>query len=194
VVLVTVIAASTLVRFSLLPQWRYEVCVFGHLQEFFAGYAVADLYVVDWKEKPAESGIWDFVSLVSWVALWSMVARRGVVFLALPFVVLLAYCGALRGTWSRRLFGNPWLVTIGGMCYTIYLVHRPVIGTLTNLGLRFVPAMEFNHAFVVWSIVLTPLTLAISVGLFLLIERPCMNPTWPSLLMAKVRSIGRSSV
>jgi len=64
---------------------------------------------------------------------------------------------SLRGAISRRVFGKPWLVVVGGMRYTIYLIHGPIISTT----------------------------------LFVLLERPCMNPAWPSLLAAKARSVLR---
>ena len=83
------------------------------------------------------------------------------------------------------------IAATGGMCYTIYLVHSELIHHFVNLGRRLVPAMNLDLAFVVWSLVLTPLIFAISVFFFVMLERPCMNPTWPSLLAAKVRARAR---
>ena len=171
----------------LIPAWRYYTSVAGHLQEFFTGYLLADLYIVDWKERPTESHAWDLASVVAWAALWPMVLFENKLFPLLPFVVLLAYCGALRGCWSRRVFGHPWIAATGGMCYTIYLVHSEFIHHMVNAGRHIIPALPFNKAFLFWSVVLTPLTFGISVLLFVSLERPCMNPTWPSLLVAKLR-------
>jgi len=110
-----------------------------------------------------------------------------VIFPLLPFVILLAYCGALRGPLSRRFFGSRWIAATGGMCYTIYLVHSELIHQFVNLGRSLVPAMNLDFAFVVWSLLLTPLIFAIAIFFFVTLERPCMNPAWPSLLAAKVR-------
>jgi peptidoglycan/LPS O-acetylase OafA/YrhL len=176
-----------------ISSWRYYTCVFGHLHEFFAGYLLADLYVVDWREQPRESYAWDIVSLLAWTAIWPLVLYEDRVFPVLPLVVFAAYCGALRGPLSRRLFGNPWLVVIGGMCYTIYLAHGPIIDRGFALGMRVLPAFEFNSAFLLWSVLLTVPGLVISTILFAHLERPCMNPTWPSLLAARVRGWVRRS-
>lgn len=177
----------------LIPEWRYYTSVAGHLQEFCTGYLLADLYVVDWKEHPTESRAWDLASLVGWAALWPMVRIEHRLFPLLPFVILLAYCGALRGLWSRRFFGHPWIAATGGMCYTIYLVHSEFIHHVVNAGRHIIPAMQFDHAFLFWSVVLTPLTFGISILLFVFLERPCMNPTWPTQLAGRIRSALRKS-
>jgi peptidoglycan/LPS O-acetylase OafA/YrhL len=171
----------------LIMDWRYFASVFGHLHEFFAGYLLADIYVVDWKEQPTESRAWDVVAIASWIAVWPMVAYEQYFYAFLPLVVLLAYWGSIRGRWCRRVFGTPWIVVTGGMCYTIYLVHSAIIVQFGRLGMRAFPALSFGHAFLFWSVVLTPLTLVISAIFFVLLERPCMNPSWPSLLAEKVR-------
>jgi peptidoglycan/LPS O-acetylase OafA/YrhL len=129
------------------------------------------------------------LSLLAWCAIWPLILVEHLVFPLLPLVVLAAYCGALRGTWSRRLFGNPWLVVTGGMCYTIYLAHGPIIARFFALGVRFIPALAFDRAFYLWSALLTLPGLVISTILFAILERPCMNPAWPSLLANRVRSL-----
>jgi peptidoglycan/LPS O-acetylase OafA/YrhL len=175
----------------LIMDWRYFACVLGHLHEFFAGYLLADLYVVDWKERPTDSRGWDIVSIVCWIAIWPMVAWEQYFYAFLPLVVLLAYWGSIRGPWCRRIFGNPWIVVTGGMCYTIYLIHSAIIVQIGRLGMRLIPAMQYNRAFLLWSFLLTPPTLVLSAAVFMLLERPCMNPVWPSLLLAKIRSVMR---
>jgi len=172
-------------------QFRYFGSVIGHLQEFFAGYLLADIYVVDWRERPTESRAWDGVAILCWIAIWPLVSYQRFFYPIEPLVILLAYCGSIRGRYCRRVFGNPWLVAIGGMCYTIYLVHGPIIVHALQLGLGRIGPMPFGHALLFWSVVLTPLTLAVSGILFVVLERPCMNPAWPSQLLTWVRSKAR---
>jgi peptidoglycan/LPS O-acetylase OafA/YrhL len=100
---------------------------------------------------------------------------------------LLCYCGALRGRLSRRFFASRWIATTGAMCYTIYLVHAEFIHHMVNAGRRLIPALPLDYAFLLWSAILTPLAFALCAFLFAILERPCMNPAWPSLLWARVR-------
>ena len=185
--LVALILVFGMPRYS-TTYFRYFGSVIGHLHEFFAGYLLADLYVVDWREEPTESRAWDWIAIASWLAIWPLVVHERYFYAIQPLVVLLAYAGSIRGRYCRRVFGNLWLVAIGGMCYTIYLVHGPIIVHAIQAGTRLIHPMSFGAAFVVWSLVLTPLALVVSGILFMVLERPCMNPAWPSLLKAWVRS------
>jgi peptidoglycan/LPS O-acetylase OafA/YrhL len=189
--LVALIVASALIRVQ-VPAWRYYASVLGHLHEFFAGYLLADLYVVDWRETPRQSRLWDLVSLLAWAALWPLVRLQYVVLprvlpAVLPFVILACYAGALRGSWSRRFFGSRWIAATGGMCYTIYLVHSELLHRLVDAGRPLVPALPLDHAFLLWSVLLTPICFGVCAILFMGLERPCMNPAWPSLVLGWVR-------
>jgi peptidoglycan/LPS O-acetylase OafA/YrhL len=179
--LVLVIVASASARF-VITDWRYYTCVLGHLHEFCAGYLLADLYVIDWKEQPVPRRVWDLASLAGWAALVLLVRFQHLVYPLLPLLILLAYCGALRGQLSRRFFGNRFIAATGGMCYTIYLVHAEIIHHLVDLGRRVMPALQLDLAFVLWSVILTPPVFVVCAFLFVLLERPCMNPAWPALL------------
>ena len=186
--LLVVILVSASARFW-ITDWRYYTCVLGHLHEFCTGYLLADFYVTDWREQPAPRLVWDLASLVGWAALWPLVRIQHQLYPLLPFVILLAYCGALRGSFSRRFFGNRFIASTGGMCYTIYLVHADIIHHLVDAGRRVIPAMPLDTAFLLWSVVLTPPAYALCAFLFMILERPCMNPNWPWELAAKVRGL-----
>jgi peptidoglycan/LPS O-acetylase OafA/YrhL len=187
---VVLIVVAATARFF-ITDWRYYTCVFGHLHEFVTGYLLADLYVVDWKEQPGESWAWDLASLTAWTALWPLVRVQHYVFPLLPFVILLAYVGALRGRLSQRFFSNRWIASTGAMCYTIYLVHSELIRHLVTLARRALPTLSLDLAFLLWSVLLTPLVYGVCVALFVVLERPCMNPAWPALVAGRLRGLLR---
>jgi peptidoglycan/LPS O-acetylase OafA/YrhL len=89
------------------------------------------------------------------------------------------FIGAFEGAFFRRLLSLPWIFTIGGMCYTIYLIHLPILETLTGIVMRtsgitsFIPGLLISVTFTL------PILFAVSAAFFLLIEKPCMNPEWP---------------
>jgi peptidoglycan/LPS O-acetylase OafA/YrhL len=94
---------------------------------------------------------------------------------------------ALRSDVVRRVLGNRWIATVGGMCYSIYLLHYPVLlfighrtaGLTRTVGI--VPYLAFQF------LVTVPIVLVVSTGFFMLIERPCMDPRWPRHLVARLR-------
>ena len=153
-----------------LPE-RINLSILGWIQCFAAGLLLADLYSSEWDTRQH----WGFdlmgVLLLSSVFL---VPNRAFWILA-PLLALGLYVSAFRSFAFRKMLNVGAIVTIGGMCYTIYLVHYPVIslaGKVAKAPLAMV------------AISLVAIATA-SLLFFMLIERPCMDKTWP----AKLRGI-----
>jgi len=75
---------------------------------------------------------------------------------------------------SMKFFTNKIITNIGGMCYSIYLLHYPIINFF---GLQLIKLKFFNNI-IILSLSLIILVLLISSIFFILIERPCMNKNW----------------
>jgi peptidoglycan/LPS O-acetylase OafA/YrhL len=75
-------------------------------------------------------------------------------------------------------FSFKAITNIGGMCYSIYLLHYPVISLFGNplLNCSFSSISYLNRA--IYTVVLMFLVLVISALYFLIIERPCMEKNW----------------
>jgi peptidoglycan/LPS O-acetylase OafA/YrhL len=105
--------------------------------------------------------------------------------LPIPWLALLVVMGAFRGAFVNRFFTNPWIYTIGGMCYTLYLYHFQIIGFF---GHRF---PLFAHSFYLNLLlrftVVSVLVLAVSSLLFVLLEKPFMRRDWPRLVLQAAR-------
>jgi len=67
---------------------------------------------------------------------------------------------------------------IGGMCYSIYLLHYPIISLAGNIMLKFPIGLPPAVQAMVCSLVLLIPIGIISAGFFLLVERPCMDKNW----------------
>ncbi len=84
---------------------------------------------------------------------------------------------------TYRFFSFKWITGIGGMCYSIYLLHSPIIGLIGN------PLMKFQFSdlsFInipIFTAILIGAILCISAAFYLLIERPCMDQNWPRKLL-----------
>jgi peptidoglycan/LPS O-acetylase OafA/YrhL len=93
--------------------------------------------------------------------------------------MLLLFLAAARGTWSRAFLGLPWIALIGGACYSIYLVHVPVIQVGAQVLSKFIVFGSLGEAWVISWAVLVPITLVVGMLFYALVERPCMDPQWP---------------
>jgi len=89
------------------------------------------------------------------------------------------FLSAFEGALFRRFLSLPWIFTIGGMCYTIYLIHLPILQILTVAVMRTSGFVSFVPGLLISGVVTLPILFAVSVAFFLLIEKPCMNPKWP---------------
>jgi peptidoglycan/LPS O-acetylase OafA/YrhL len=164
-------------RFNSLP-WNVE---------FFAtGLLLADLYLVEWKEAPNHSCVWDLASLIGWPVLMALIGWQRYTILMAP-LVLMTYVGAFRGKVSSRLFGHRLITVIGGMCYSMYLLHFSVISVTGRLTKRLLPGSSFTTRFAADAVVALPAVLAVTAVFFIVLERPCMDPGWPSKAGARLR-------
>jgi peptidoglycan/LPS O-acetylase OafA/YrhL len=197
-VLVTAIVVITILQETGVHSAR-EVLMLPHfLQYFLTGILLADIYVLE-NHRIADVPLWDASGLIGLFFLFNLDDSVALSRMFLPLVITAIFVGALHGPLLRRVYRNPWITCTGGMCYSIYLTHLPVISEgafvarnlvnvhwslLTNYGvflvLTGIPALLFALLF------------------YLVVERPCMNPAlaealWRSSTGAERRVHGEQS-
>jgi peptidoglycan/LPS O-acetylase OafA/YrhL len=189
------------------PEHRLHNSIFRFLQFFLIGFLLADIYLVDWKEKPLLHWRWDIVSLLGWPLLfvvWNYAGEMHTVFpisqtplvpaFVFPASALFLYVAVFRGPLTNRVMTNPWITTIGGMCYTIYLFHNQVLSLLIWMTKGLVFTSDYTVNVLMQFVIISPPLLAATGLYFLLIEKPCMQKDWPIRLHGRVRHFlsGRS--
>ena len=189
------VASAGLAWLFIAPGQRAYYSIARFLQFFLAGYLLADVFLTDWRERPAASPAWDLASLAGWpvlVSMWSLTppGEREPLFVAVgyPALVFVLYCAAFRGRWTRWLLRQPLITTIGGMCYTIYLLHNPILGAAVSLTKEVAPAGSYALNLAIQLCLTAPLVLLCSAAYFMLIEKPCMRRDWPSRLASRLQS------
>jgi peptidoglycan/LPS O-acetylase OafA/YrhL len=188
VIVAGVVAAIMIQRYGVATSPRLSLTLLNYLQFFLLGFLLADFYLAEWRAPSANQQAWDVVGLLSWVAMvivWVKIPRPFVLF---PILALIIFCATFRGHWLRAAFQNPWIATIGGMCYTIYLLHYPLISAIGRRTVRIAAHDGFALHVLVQAAIVLPLLLFVSVLFFVTIERPCMQKDWPQRLAAAVRS------
>jgi peptidoglycan/LPS O-acetylase OafA/YrhL len=178
-IIVTAIAAVLAAQsLGITSSSRLSLTLLNFLQFFLIGFILADLYLTEWSQPSTIPGMWDAVAMFGCAALlatWVFVPKPTVSFLLLAFIV---FCATFRGNLLRRLLSNRWLTTIGGMCYSIYLLHYPFISALGRHTVRIGSSETFTWHFLLQSLLLLPALLLVSTAYFALVERPCMNKDW----------------
>jgi peptidoglycan/LPS O-acetylase OafA/YrhL len=168
---------------------RLATLLINYLPYFLAGWLLADIYLFEWDAKPTTSRRWDLVSLIGWPLLFTgLVAWPLSRVLVAPALVLSLGAAAFRGQRTRQLLRNRLVTTVGGMAYSIYLVHWPVLVWVERTTRSF--RTDGTGALLLWSLgVYLPLVLVVSLALFILVERPCMDPLWPTRTAVRLRAL-----
>jgi len=164
--------------------WRMSLL--NYLQYFLVGFLLVDVYLCHWRGKSASELkiLWDLAGIGAWIFLWSNVASGAVMQVLLPVAMLVAYAAAFRGRWLNAIVCNRWVFTIGGMCYTIYLWHQPVLMTWGKIGLprTWMNGMPMPINVLVQFVAGFILLLVVGSVLFKYTERPFMKKEWYRIL------------
>jgi peptidoglycan/LPS O-acetylase OafA/YrhL len=170
-------------RSGMLFDWGY-LNIIGNLQYFLVGMLLADLYLIEWSGGVVRSKIFDLVAVVAITCAlfawnWDHNIYSRLLFLALLFVFFYAM---FRSVWINRFLANRWVMALGSMCFTIYLVHLPLAEffIIFSKHIHFTNYLSINMLIQV--MLYLPLLIGASVVYFLLIEKPTMKKDWPRRL------------
>ena len=130
----------------------------------------------EWKRSFA----WDALALCLWPLVW--MGDKYFDHLVLPFLIIVLYLAAFRGRICSAVFSNPVLTTIGGMCYSIYLFHFPIIYAVKHNTAYWHIGNNFWVFFALQSALILPPVLLFCGAFFVFVERPCMDREWPKKL------------
>jgi peptidoglycan/LPS O-acetylase OafA/YrhL len=163
-----------------------SVSLIGYLPFFVAGILVCDLGISSdfWRK---QRGLrWDGIGCLSMLVGYSIPNSLLVESAVLPLLFGFSIMAVFRGRLLAKIMAGPVVTAIGGMCYTIYLLHVPLIyffGRLTRYA--FVGHDVATNA-VLQVLLLTVPILGMCCIFFLAIEKPCMNRHWPKELSQRV--------
>lgn len=161
----------------------YKISLLGQLQHFLTGFLVADLYLTQWQAAPEKRYRWlDFAAVLAFFTLcfsWSEEWGKNIVF---TLALILLFWAGFRAKAFNVFLGNPWIAAIGGMCYTIYLIHLPLIEGLIRFSRHLKWTDWFGVNLLLQAAVVLPVVLALSAIFFLLLEKPFMDKFWPEKL------------
>lgn len=108
----------------------------------------------------------------------------------------LVYCAAISlivfSGFTGQIFNHflrlPLIVTIGGMCYSIYLLHARL---MTAAYVFIMQGWEFTGIYLIDPLLVSAIVIPVVIFLcgcyFLLIERPTMDPLWPAKAWRYIR-------
>jgi len=161
---------------------RYTIL--GQLQYFLVGILMVNLYLKQQLEPGNYTRLWDVAATI---AIFCMIGFRWVTgygkTVLFIFALTTLFIGAFRSGAFNRFMKRPWIMAIGGMCYSIYLLHLAIAEASIELLLKLVPAAPNSLAWFTVYVLIFLISLLLIVPVFyLLVEKPCMDHSWPTQL------------
>ena len=161
---------------------RAALSILAYVQFFLVGFLLADVFLADWGEVPRRNLVWDFVALAGWPLLFVILHSPVLAHWLFPAWIFLLYLAAFRGRLVNRFFSNRWIIAIGGMCYSIYLLHYEVISAVGRLTRRLGETAPYWIYLSVQLVLVGAAIVVICGAYFVAIEKPCMRRNWPQQL------------
>lgn len=154
---------------------RGQIHVFRFAHYFFAGILLADIYISRNKQV-ANSTIGYWVGVASLIALFVFLSQYKSLGLMVKLLIMFVFFHQVQFNEKfKALFSAKWITIVGGMCYSIYLLHFGIISAFGSWVLsRGIDLTNHNHA-PLYLILLTVLILVISGTYFYFIEKPFMK-------------------
>lgn len=137
------------------------------MKYFLAGIIAADVYK---HIKIPRHYIWDVIFAIA-LPLLFIIESHFIKFLLLFFIII----SSLHAVLLRPFLTNQWITIIGGMCYSLYLLHYPLFHLMMKLfsnKMSFFQSFEANYLF--QGVIFIPISIVLISGYFLLVEKPFM--------------------
>jgi peptidoglycan/LPS O-acetylase OafA/YrhL len=156
----------------------------SYLQFFLVGFLLADVFLLEWHQRPSQGWTWDAIGLAALLIVFIgppplderiLLAHQLVL---LPCLFACVFCAAFRGPRLRSLLTFRWIAIVGGMCYSIYLLHTPLMAMLAPYTAGIGGGWGTVNV-IVQFLLLGGISLLVSAIFFAFVERPCMDPQWP---------------
>jgi peptidoglycan/LPS O-acetylase OafA/YrhL len=172
------------------------VSLFEYVQFFAVGFLLADLYVSKEDKFNKNNILTILLGVLFFCVIWSYNLDKThatalvkiIWFTIFPLAIFGFYYLVLFTKFWKGIFSHKFLTVIGGMCYTIYLLHYSIISMFGNWTIKRSFSNTFWIDWLIQSVILSSLVLIICSIYFALIERPCMQKDWHKRLFEKVKS------
>lgn len=166
-----------------------KATLLGHLQHFLIGMLAADLYVNRKTIGRIKPWVWDALAPVILLVMaftWTEEYYKTLIFNSALMLLLMA---GFNGHYFNKFLSVKWITIIGGMCYTIYLIHLPLLELLYSVIGSFGYSSPYWLQLSISLIIAIPIVLFSSMIFFKTIEKPFMKPAGFKNLLSSIKGI-----
>lgn len=160
-----------------------QYSIFTYLPVFLIGFLLADLYLAHKHLLKQKSLLWDAAFILGFLLIVYCNGDTRTYMQWLEYVGYpLLFLGVFKGIIVNKIFTTNWIMLIGGMCYSIYLLHYAILFFLIDHVTAIWLTGSYYKDLLLQGIIVLPIILIASAIFYWLIEKPCMDRQWPKKL------------
>jgi peptidoglycan/LPS O-acetylase OafA/YrhL len=175
-------------RFNYSP--HFGGSILSYFVNFATGILVCWWYLkgITWfKEKNI---IYDLIGLISTFGLFYFYKPQHEIINQILFNISIAgvIVTAFKGKLLNVFYTQPVIYIIGGMCYSIYLIHYAFLHLILKITkYLIIDTCSYSQNLAIQVLVNLILVLLVSSVFFMIIEKPTMDKNWPKKLLNKFK-------
>jgi peptidoglycan/LPS O-acetylase OafA/YrhL len=169
---------------SFFEEHHLQKSLFAYGSIFITGIIVADWYL---KEKNFRSGtkhvVFDILGLAAIYCIVTLSGYQGTGYRLFLFACYwMMFVSIFKGAFLNKILTTRWITIVGGMCYSVYLVHYAVTFFITQSFTKNILSYNYPRDILMQGAIVIPFILIASAIFFVLFERPFMDINWPNKL------------
>jgi peptidoglycan/LPS O-acetylase OafA/YrhL len=170
------------------PQSSIGISIIAYLPIFFIGFLLADVYLQHHHQKLNASFVWDAAAIAGFTLI---IYCNGAAIFYIQWLEYIGYfllfAGAFKGLVVNKVLTNTWVMIVGCMCYSIYLIHYAIIYfTITHITMPLLSHSYYKNL-IVQGIIVLPLVMVLATFFYVFVEKTCMDKDWAKKLWQKFK-------
>jgi peptidoglycan/LPS O-acetylase OafA/YrhL len=156
-----------------------QYSIFTYLPVFLVGFLLADLYLEFNTLLEKKNLAWDVLFVLGFLLVCYCNGDTRFYMQCLEyFGYPMLFIGMFKGVITNKIFTTNWVMLIGTMCYSIYLIHYAIISFLMDYISSKWLTNSYLQNLLLQGVFVLPLVLIGSFVFYFFIERPCMDRDW----------------
>jgi peptidoglycan/LPS O-acetylase OafA/YrhL len=161
----------------------------GHLGNFLTGILFALIYYKQSNWMKQKNWVYDLIGVFAILLLFKFYKPQVYILNSIVFnlAILPLFIGVFKGKMMNYIFTRKFIYTIGGICYSIYLIHYVILHLMLPQTVEMFSGLSYKMQLLIQSIIHIPIVLMISSVFFILFERPFMDKDFMKKLRLKFK-------
>lgn len=153
-----------------------QYSIFPYLSIFLLGMLMADIYLSNQKTFSNKNYFFDIGGIAGFLLIVYCAGDISFHMQCLEYTgYLLLFTGVFKGIILNKVFTSNWIMAIGCMCYSIYLLHYALLYFITEKFTAFFLQNNYYKNLITQSVIVLPIVLICCSIFYLIVEKPLMS-------------------